>query len=133
MFRRTDVEEKRQEAGRSGKRAVARWSRETLVDAKRGATFLRPPLSVSVIVFFFLLAIVSEGLLLRGASVGKLLMGLRVSAEGGGQPDLGRAAIRNLAKIVSVVSVVGVLMALWSKRRQTLHDRLAGCYVHDAK
>ena len=133
MFRRTDVEEKRQEAGKSGRRAISRWSREALVDAKRGAAFLRPPLSISAIVFFFLLAILSEGLLLRGASVGKLLMGLRVSAEGGGQPDLGRAAIRNFAKIASIVSVVGVVMALWSKRRQMLHDRFAGCYVHDAK
>jgi class 3 adenylate cyclase/uncharacterized RDD family membrane protein YckC len=131
--RRTDVEEKRQDAGRSGKKAVSRTSGEILVDLKRGNEFLRPPLSISAIVFFFLLAIVSEGLLLRGASVGKLVMGLRVSGVGGERLDIGRAAIRNLAKIASVVSVVGMAMALWSKRRQMLHDQLAGCYVHDAR
>jgi hypothetical protein len=29
--------------------------------------------------------------------------------------------------------VVGMVMALWSKQRQMLHDQLAGSYVHDAR
>jgi len=78
--------------------------------------------------------VLSEGLLLRGTSPGKLLMGLRVSGVDGERMDINRAAIRNFAKVLSVGSaLIGVLMAFWSKRRQMLHDRLAGCYVHDAR
>jgi uncharacterized RDD family membrane protein YckC len=131
-FRRTDVEEKRQETGRAGMRAVSRGSRETLLDA-RGREASRPPLSIAAIVFYFLMMIVTEGLLLRGASPGKIVMGLRVSRVDGESPDIGGAAIRNLAKVLSVGTVVGMVMALWSKRRQMLHDRLAGSYVHDAR
>jgi hypothetical protein len=132
-FRRVDVEEKRQEAGRSGIKAVSRSSTETLLDGQRRNEFPRPPFSISAGIFFFFMMTVCEGLLLRGASVGKLVMGLRVSGMNGESVDLGRAAIRNLAKIASVATVVGMVMALWSKRRQMLHDQLAGCYVHDAK
>jgi adenylate cyclase len=131
-FRRTDVEEKRQPAGQSGKKTVTRTSSETLVDVRRKVEFLRPPLSVSAAVFLFLMLIVCEGLLLRGASPGKLVMGLRVSGVDGARPDLGRATIRNLARVLSVVTIVGMALALWSKRGQMLHDQLAGCYVHDA-
>ncbi|MBL9097526.1 MAG: RDD family protein [Alphaproteobacteria bacterium] len=132
-FRRVDVEEKRQEAGRAGARSVSRSSSETLLDGRRRGELLRPPFSISAIVFFFLLAIVWEGLLLRGASPGKLVMGLRVSGTNGEAVDLGRAAIRNLGKLLSVPSVIGLVMALWSKRGQALHDQFAGAYVHDAK
>jgi len=132
-YRRVDVEEKRQEAGRTGFRSVSRSSRETLLDRQRQAEFLRPPLSISAAVFFFLMMIVGEGWLLRGASPGKLVMGLRVSCTNGEPVDLGLATIRNLAKIASAVTLVGMAMALWSKRRQMLHDQLAGCYVHDAR
>jgi uncharacterized RDD family membrane protein YckC len=131
-FRRIDVEEKRQEAGRAGIRSISRSSREMLLDA-RGRETARPPLSIAAIVFYFLMMIVTEGLLLRGASPGKIVMGLRVSRVDGESPDLGGAAIRNLAKVLSAGTVVGMIMALWSKRRQMLHDQLAGSYVHDAR
>jgi len=132
-FRRIDVEEKRQETGRTGIKSVTRSSTETLLDGQRRSEFPRPPFSISAAVFFVLMLILCEGLLLRGASVGKLVMGLRVSTIDGESPDLGRAAVRNLAKIASVATVIGMAMALWSKRRQMLHDQVAGCYVHDAK
>jgi uncharacterized RDD family membrane protein YckC len=73
-------------------------------------------------------------LLTRGASPGKALLGLRVSTVRGEAAGLQQAAVRNLAKIASVAPLLaGVFMALWSKRRQMLHDQLAGCYVHDVK
>ena len=132
-FLRTDVEEKRQPAGQSGKKIVTRSSSETLFDARRKSEFLRPPLSISTAVFLLLMLIVCEGFLLRGASPGKLVMGLRVSGVDGARPDLGRATIRNLGKVLSAVTVVGMAIAIWSKRGQMLHDQLAGSYVHDAK
>jgi hypothetical protein len=32
-----------------------------------------------------------------------------------------------------VATIIGVAMALFSKRGQMLHDHLARCYVHDAQ
>ena len=75
-----------------------------------------------------------EGLLMRGATPGKILMGIRVSPVQDTSMDLNRAAMRNVLKIVSVGTLfAGVAMALMSKRRQMLHDLLSASYVHDAK
>ena len=131
-YRRVDIEEKRQEAGRAGNRAISRSGAETLLDPSRRNETARPPLSISIVVFLFLMSIACEGLLMRGTTPGKLLMGLRVSTIDGERTDLARAAVRNIAKILSVATVIGVAMALWSKRGQMLHDQLARCYVHDA-
>jgi uncharacterized RDD family membrane protein YckC len=61
-------------------------------------------------------------------------MGLRVSPVQNADMDVSRAALRNLLKVVSFgACLVGVAMALFSKRRQMLHDSLAASYVHDAK
>jgi class 3 adenylate cyclase/uncharacterized RDD family membrane protein YckC len=132
-YRRTDVELKQRDQARAGQAFVTRSIGEVLVDQRR-REMIRPPLSIAAIVIYFLMLVLAEGFLMRGASPGKLLMGLRVSGVGGERMDINRAAIRNFAKVLSVGSAfVGVLMAFWSKRRQMLHDRLAGSYVHDAK
>ena len=124
---RTVVEEKTQ-----GARVVT--SSEALLDSNRKDTLLRPPLSIAAVVIYFVMMVLAEGMLMRGASPGKLVMGLRVTGTDGERMDLNRASIRNLSKIVSVAPLLaGVVMALWSKRRQMLHDRFAGAYVHDAK
>jgi uncharacterized RDD family membrane protein YckC len=61
-------------------------------------------------------------------------MGLRVSNLQGERPGLVTATVRNITKVLSVgLAFIGVAMALFSKRRQMLHDQLAHCYVHDAK
>jgi class 3 adenylate cyclase/uncharacterized RDD family membrane protein YckC len=132
-YRRVDVEEKRQEPGRAGNRAISRSNTETLLDPSRRNEIARPPLTTAILVFLFLMSIVCEGLLMRGATPGKLLMGLRVSTVDGEATDLVRAAVRNIAKVLSVATVIGVAMALWSKRGQMLHDQLARCYVHDVQ
>lgn len=72
--------------------------------------------------------------MMPGASPGKLLMGIRVSPVASDEMNIHRAAMRNLLKIVSVgTAFIGIAMALFSKRRQMLHDLLTGSYVHDAK
>jgi uncharacterized RDD family membrane protein YckC len=109
-------------------------SREVLLDAKRRTELTRLPLWMASIISYFVLLVLAEGWLLRGASPGKLLMGIRVSPVKDEAMDLNRAALRNVAKILSVATVlIGVFMAFWSKRRQMLHDQLAAAYVHDAK
>ncbi len=122
--------------GGSGRdaRQIKGESSDVLIDPRSKQALARPALSIVTVVAYFLLLILTEGLLMRGASPGKALLGLRVSSVSGGRANLQQAAVRNLGKIASVATaLVGVVMALWSKRRQMLHDQLAGCYVHDAK
>ena len=130
-YKRTDVELGPSDNGR---RPTASESHEVLVDERSQNELVRLPLSIASIITYFVMLVVAEGWLMRGASPGKLLMGIRVSAVRDQEMDLNRAALRNLAKIASVgTAFVGVLMAFWSKRRQMLHDMLSGSYVHDAK
>jgi class 3 adenylate cyclase/uncharacterized RDD family membrane protein YckC len=66
----------------------------------------------------------------RGAALGKRAMGLAVRDEDGRPLDLGRAFGRNLAKIASTLTIgFGFAMAIWTKKRQALHDKLADCRV----
>lgn len=108
--------------------------REALLDGNRGREISRPSGWMVAVVLYFVVLVLSEGLLLRGASPGKLLMGLRVSTLKGGKPGLFQAGVRNLSKVISIApALLGIIMALFSKKRQMLHDVLTGCYVHDAK
>lgn len=128
---RTDVELGPPGAAR---RPVAVESREVLLDAPGGAPITRLPVSLATVIAYFLLVILAEGWLMRGATPGKIVMGIRVSPVQNADMDIGRAAMRNLLKLVSFgIVLVGVLMALFSKRRQMLHDSLSGSYVHDAR
>ncbi len=108
--------------------------REALLDGNRGREISRPSGWMVAVVLYFVVLVLSEGLLLRGASPGKLLMGLRVSTLKGDKPGLFQAGVRNLSKVISIApALLGIIMALFSKKRQMLHDVLTGCYVHDAK
>ena len=130
-YRRTDVE-----IGPTNiaDRPKVAESREVLIDKSTGREIWRLPLSVASIILYFVLAVLNEGLLMRGATPGKLIMGIRVSPVQSDDMDLNRAALRNLLKIVSFgAAFIGVVMALFSKRRQMLHDSLTGSYVHDVK
>ncbi|MCE9522221.1 MAG: RDD family protein [Alphaproteobacteria bacterium] len=133
-YRRTDVELTGDRLAISGARQLKGSSVEVLLDARGKQSVSRPSLLLATILVYFLIAILTEGFFMRGASPGKALLGLRVSTVRGEAAGLQEAALRNLAKIASVATaLIGVLMALWSKRGQMLHDHLAGCYVHDVK
>ncbi|MFN8390788.1 MAG: RDD family protein [Bdellovibrionota bacterium] len=65
-----------------------------------------------------------------GASPGKHLVGIRVLDWSGSHPGITRALLRQSAKAVSSALLgIGFLMPLWTKRKQTLHDRIAQCFV----
>lgn len=65
-----------------------------------------------------------------GATVGQRIMGLRVTGMTGDRISFARASGRYFASIISGYLLgIGYLMMLWSKRNQTLHDRLAGTLV----
>ena len=65
-----------------------------------------------------------------GATLGKMMMQLRVSGADGAPLGFGRAAARNLAKAASLVTLgLGFMLPMFLARRQALHDLMAKCVV----
>ena len=67
----------------------------------------------------------------RQATPGKMVLGLRiVDAETGGMPTMGRLTLRYVGYLVSALPLcLGYLWALWDKRKQGWHDKMAGTLV----
>lgn len=65
-----------------------------------------------------------------GRTLGKRLVGIRVVGSAGGALGYGRALVRLLLLPCSVLPLtLGLWLALFSRDRRTLHDRLAGSRV----
>lgn len=63
-------------------------------------------------------------------SIGKRILGMKVTDLDGNRLSLGRAFGRNLAKILSAItSFIGFIMALFNKKKRTLHDFIAKTVV----
>src|SRR5262249_61917440 len=66
----------------------------------------------------------------RGATVGKMVCGLRVVDEQGNRISFGRATGRFFAKIISgIILMIGYLMVAFTERKRGLHDIIAGTLV----
>ncbi|HVK56046.1 MAG TPA: RDD family protein [Burkholderiales bacterium] len=66
----------------------------------------------------------------QGATLGKWILGMRVTDEAGNQISFGRATGRYFGKMISsLILGIGYLMQPFTKRKQTLHDLMAGCVV----
>jgi uncharacterized RDD family membrane protein YckC len=66
----------------------------------------------------------------RGATVGKLVLGIRVTDPSGGRISFGRATVRYFSKIISaMILMIGYIMAAFTDRKQALHDIIAGTLV----
>ncbi len=66
----------------------------------------------------------------RGATFGKMAVGLRVVDGEGGRLTFLHAAGRYLAKLVSVLTLnIGFLMVAFTERKRGLHDMIAGTLV----
>ena len=66
----------------------------------------------------------------RGATFGKMALGLRVTDMNGGAVSFGRASGRYFAKIISSLTFcIGYIIAGFSQQKQALHDMIAGCLV----
>lgn len=66
------------------------------------------------------------------ATVGKLALGIKVVDSQGRQLGFGRAAARWAGSIVSyLILYIGFFMAGWTRRKQALHDLMAGTFVVD--
>lgn len=86
------------------------------------------PFVGGLIVWFFY-APIFEASALR-ATLGKYLMGIQVADLSGRRISFRQSLIRNLMKIVStMILFIGYLFALFSSRKQALHDVLADTVV----
>jgi uncharacterized RDD family membrane protein YckC len=64
------------------------------------------------------------------ATPGKLLMRIVVTDLEGNKPTFARVTLRHFAKFISALIIfIGFLMIGLTKKRQGLHDRIAGCLV----
>lgn len=65
----------------------------------------------------------------KQATLGKMVFGLKVADIDGNRISFLRALGRNTAKLLSILSIIGFLMAAFTKKKQTFHDILLGCLV----
>jgi len=66
------------------------------------------------------------------ATIGKHLMGLRVTDKSGRRISFWRSVWRNFAKWFSaIILYIGFLMCIWTAKKQCLHDMMAECLVLD--
>ena len=66
----------------------------------------------------------------RGATLGKMALGLRVVDMNGIQIGFGRATGRYFGKLLSgAIFFIGYIMAGFTQQKQALHDIMAGCLV----
>ena len=68
---------------------------------------------------------------LKGQTLGKMAVGIRVVNAEGSVPGLGMAALREIpGKIVSsIVICLGFFWIIWDVRKQGWHDKIAKTYV----
>lgn len=66
----------------------------------------------------------------RQGTLGKILLGIKVTDLEGGRISFWRATARFFGKIPSsVIFGIGFFMAAFTKQKQALHDMMAGCLV----
>ena len=66
----------------------------------------------------------------RQATVGKMALGLIITDLDGNRISFARASGRYLATFLTNLTFgIGYLMVIWTKRKQTLQDKVAGTVV----
>jgi len=64
------------------------------------------------------------------ATLGKIVMGIKVVGENGQRIELPKAILRNLSKILSAFILgIGYIMIIFDERKQGLHDKIADTFV----
>ena len=92
---------------------------------------LKLPLLLPTVVGFFYFAYMESSR--HQATVGKLVMKLKVTDLQGGRISFARAVGREFARITNVITLgIGYLMVIWTGRKQALHDMLSDCVVRKA-
>ncbi len=66
----------------------------------------------------------------KGATLGKMALGIMVVDMNGNRVSFGRATGRHFAKILSaLILCIGFIIAGFTQQKQALHDILSGCLV----
>lgn len=66
---------------------------------------------------------------LRKATLGKIALGIKVIDLHGNRIGFLRASVRFFAKFISMIGCVGFFIIDFTKKKQGLHDMIAGCLV----
>ncbi len=83
---------------------------------------------IFVLLFWLYYAIMESSRL--QATIGKMALGIIVTDENGNRINFGRATGRHFAKLLSFLSLcIGFMMAGWTKKKQAMHDKIAGTLV----
>lgn len=65
-----------------------------------------------------------------GATIGKMVMGLKIVKENGSKLNYSDALLRSLATYLSVIVFgLGIISMIWDKKKQTWHDKIAKTIV----
>lgn len=66
----------------------------------------------------------------RQGTFGKMALGIKVTDMNGNRISFGRASVRHFAKYLSsVICLIGYILALFTERKQSLHDLIASTVV----
>jgi uncharacterized RDD family membrane protein YckC len=64
------------------------------------------------------------------ATIGKIVLGLKVTDVNDAKLDFVKALARNLCKVISsMILMIGYIMAGFTEKKQALHDMIAGTLV----
>ncbi len=82
------------------------------------------------VLLFGIYHVVGESYICNGATLGKRIMGIRVVDVYYKPLTLKKSFARNICKFLSLISMyIGFIMIIFTKKRQSLHDRLCETYV----
>ena len=69
----------------------------------------------------------------KGATPGKMMMGIEIVNTDGSPIGFGRAIVRYIGYFVSgIIIYIGFFMIAWDGKKQGLHDKMAGTIVIEA-
>jgi uncharacterized RDD family membrane protein YckC len=90
-----------------------------------GRSGLQTLLGIIYYVYFW-----SSSSLWPGQTIGNKLLNIRVIRTDGGDLDIGRALIRYIGLVISILVIfIGVIWAAFDPNKQGWHDKIAGTYV----
>lgn len=90
------------------------------------------PFAVPAFILFIWLYYAVQECSIKQATFGKRLLKIRIMGSKGQPVTFARATARFFAKFLSVISQIGMILPLWTDRRQALHDLLAKTIVIDS-
>ncbi len=108
--------------------AAVLWRRPTLPDEFSRLSLIGAAATATIIVAFIYHWLL-EGAF--GATLGKAIVGVRVTSQSGGVPGLGSSAIRNAFRLVDALPfyLIGFFVAAFSRSRRRLGDYAARTVV----